>query len=181
MLVMQDRYWLQSGFSCKEGSIEFLLLSAAEAGHVGLLQWAQSNGILAEDNLQLQYAYYAAQTNQVEVLAWMLAAGHLIPVSSPVASPYGVYLSMYTNPAAGAAEGGHVRVLKWLKAHGLFRNGHVLESAASDSHFEVLEWALSNGCEWDQSICCSAAKRGNTAVVDWAAAQGCRCAAHSSA
>ena len=97
----------------------------------------------------------------------------------------------------GAAQGGHLSVLKWIRsigscAHSCVGLGcvptDVLQSpssivcpwdestctaAASGGHLDVLQWAKLIGCPWDEQTCIAAAKGGYLDVLKWARLNGC--------
>ena len=70
-----------------------------------------------------------------------------------------------------AAEGGHLVVLKWLRANGCPWNEYTCTSAAKGGHLDVLKWARANGCPWDKETCAFAAEGDHLAVLKWARAQ----------
>ena len=45
-----------------------------------------------------------------------------------------------------AAEGGHLAVLKWARAHGYPWNEMTCANAAINGHLAVLQWARAHGC-----------------------------------
>ena len=51
---------------------------------------------------------------------------------------------------SGAAEGGHLDVLKWARENGCPWNNWTCMYAAKGGHLEVLQWARENGCPWDE-------------------------------
>ena len=79
---------------------------------------------------------------------------------------YGIYTCGY------AARGGHLEVLKWLKANGCRLSIGTCDSAAIGGHLEVLKWASANGPEWNSQICSYAADGGSLEVLKWLKANG---------
>ena len=53
--------------------------------------------------------------------------------------------------ARGAAAGGHLEVLRWLRRNGCPWNETTCSGAAMFNHLEVLQWARENGCPWTTS------------------------------
>ena len=49
---------------------------------------------------------------------------------------------------AYSAEGGHLAVLQWARAHGRPWNTKTCACAAENGHLEVLQWARAHGCPW---------------------------------
>ena len=72
-----------------------------------------------------------------------------------------------------AAEGGHLHVLKWLRANGCPWDEGTCEKAAEGGHLAVLRWARANGCPWDEQTCSSAAFGAHLELLQWARANGC--------
>ncbi len=62
---------------------------------------------------------------------------------------------------AGAAWGGHLEVLQWLRANGCPWHLGTCMCAARGGHLEVLQWAHANGCPWNEDTCFWAATRGH--------------------
>ena len=54
---------------------------------------------------------------------------------------------------AGAAEGGQLEVLKWLRENGCPWCERTCMSAAKGGHLEILKWARENGCPWNGWTC----------------------------
>ena len=52
---------------------------------------------------------------------------------------------------ANAAEGGHLEVLKWLRAEGCPWDARVCANALEGEHLEVLEWLLAEGCPYTRA------------------------------
>ena len=46
----------------------------------------------------------------------------------------------------GAAEGGHLEVLQWLRANGCPWDRETIIRARAIRHFEMANWARANGC-----------------------------------
>ena len=75
-----------------------------------------------------------------------------------------------------AAEGGHLKVLRWAREKGCPWDESTCAKAAEGGHLEVLQWARANGCPWDDETCAYAAKRGNLELLEllkWARENGC--------
>ena len=63
------------------------------------------------------------------------------------------------------AEGGHLAVLQWARAHERPLNKTTCARAAENGHLEVLEWAGAHGCPRDESTCAGAAQHGHLEVL----------------
>ena len=62
------------------------------------------------------------------------------------------------NPCALAAEGGHLAVLQWARAHHCPWDAATCYAAASGGHLDVLQWARKHGCPWNKQACYLAAR-----------------------
>ena len=51
---------------------------------------------------------------------------------------------------AGAAHGGHFKVLQWARAEGCHWDRITCMAAARGGHFKVLQWLLENGCPYEE-------------------------------
>jgi len=74
---------------------------------------------------------------------------------------------------AGAARGGHLETLKWLRDRGCRWDWRTCAGAARGGHLDTLKWSRGNGCEWDTDTCAFAAEGGHFDVLKWARANGC--------
>jgi hypothetical protein len=71
-----------------------------------------------------------------------------------------------------AAFGGHLAVLRWLRAKGCSWDQHTCTDAVMSGHFDVLQWAVANGCPWDRAACLeSASYSGDEDLMAWIAEQ----------
>ena len=66
---------------------------------------------------------------------------------------------------ACSAQGGHLAVLQWARAHERPLNKTTCARAAENGHLEVLEWAGAHGCPRDESTCAGAAQHGHLEVL----------------
>lgn len=82
-------------------------------------------------------------------------------------------LSLSTSLMAGAAYGGHLDLMKWLRANGCPWDFYICACAAQEGHLNVLKWARANGCDWDGTTCSYAAASGHLDILKWAKANGC--------
>ena len=75
-------------------------------------------------------------------------------------------------PTARAAELGCLDTLHHQLLKGRLSKSIVCEFAAHGGHLEVLKWLRANGCQWDADVCAAAAEKGHHAVLRWARANG---------
>ena len=78
-----------------------------------------------------------------------------------------------TRDVQGAAEGGHLEVLKWARENDCPWDEWTCACAARGGHLEVLKWARANDCPWDEETCACAAKGGHLEVLKWARENDC--------
>ena len=74
-----------------------------------------------------------------------------------------------------AATGGQLEVLQWMRDQDppCPWNSDVCYYAALGGHLEVLRWARSQDCDWDKDVTWAAARNGNLELLRWARSQGC--------
>jgi len=77
-----------------------------------------------------------------------------------------------------AARGGHLDVLRWLRAkEERSWTPSICETAARQGHLHVLEWlrAQDPPCPWNEQTCTAAASGGHLEVLQWVRAQDPPC------
>ena len=104
--------------------------SAAEGGHLEVLQWARAKGYPWD----LWTCANAASNGHLEVLQWSVANGCM---GDEEDWPY-----ILDN----AAKNGHLKVLQWARAHGCPWDDRTCRFAAKNGHLKVLHWARAHGC-----------------------------------
>ncbi|QDZ23263.1 hypothetical protein A3770_10p57810 [Chloropicon primus] len=77
----------------------------------------------------------------------------------------------------GAAAGGHIAVLEWLRSKGCEFDESTCYFAALGGHLHVLQWLRSQDppCDWDEGTCYFAAMGGHLDVLQWARSQDPPC------
>jgi len=71
-----------------------------------------------------------------------------------------------------AALGGHLGLLRFLRADGFDWGPDTAEHAAQHADCEMLRWACSQGCPWGATTQ-GAARKGHVHILEWARAAGC--------
>jgi hypothetical protein len=66
-----------------------------------------------------------------------------------------------------AAAGGHIHMLRWLRANGCPWGGSTCSVAAATGQLESLKWCRANGCPWDASACVHATVGNHLHVLEW--------------
>jgi hypothetical protein len=79
----------------------------------------------------------------------------------------------WDNPCARAAQGGHLAVLQWARAHRCPWTEGTCHAAARGGHMEVLRWAREHHCPWNKWTCAEAAAGGHMEVLQWARRNSC--------
>jgi len=74
---------------------------------------------------------------------------------------------------ANAAHRGHWGVLRWLQTQGCPLHKRVCAAAAAGGHLEILQWLRQQNCPWDGEVYVVAAKNGHLKVMQWAREYGC--------
>ena len=75
-----------------------------------------------------------------------------------------------------AAEGGHLELLQWMQDQDPpcpWNATHVCYFAAYKGHLEVLRWARSQGCPWNGDVTWAAARGGHLEVLKWLIKEEC--------
>ena len=77
--------------------------------------------------------------------------------------------------SSDAAFGGHLEVLRWARSQGCPLDERVPIAAAEGGHLEVLQWMRCQDppCPWNSDVCYFAAGNGHLEVLRWARSQGC--------
>ena len=77
----------------------------------------------------------------------------------------------------GAAQGGHMRVVKWARENGFKWDMYALEAAAAHGHLEVIQYLREHGCSWNSceaaALCEAAAANGQLEVLKYLRKHGC--------
>lgn len=92
----------------------------------------------------------------------------------------------------GAAENGHLEVLKWLRDADLQQHQHkrikgsnfmtdfytgkiqtIAGLSVARGHIHILEWALANGARMEERLCWLASRNGQLETLMWLRAKGC--------
>ncbi|KAL6072404.1 Ankyrin repeat domain containing protein [Balamuthia mandrillaris] len=159
-----------------------VIVAAAEAGHVQVLQWLYQWSQSWLPSCAYDACYVAARAGHTHILRWVADIPHHGPSYE---------LSSYT--ARGAAIGGRLDTLKWIKAEtdnaaakerargmtaagqkkqqlAKFKVGNVFRSAAEGGHLHVLRWAveeLGYNPKADKHVYRSPAEGGSLAVLQW--------------
>jgi hypothetical protein len=116
--------------------------SIVENTYLHLLKWAHSIRAAVKWSYMIEFA---SKYGNMILLEWL----------------YNQYTSKFNQTACqGAAYGGQLYTLQWLRQRDVAWDEQVCSNAAVNNHFEVLKWAHTNGCRWDKYVCINAARNG---------------------
>lgn len=144
--------------------------------------------------------YHAALHGHKHVLDWYL----VLPregLEEGVAKYLGTLQGSIHGACDGAARGGHLELLKYLREKGCGWSKNTFIRAARGAHLhvlkwlrececpldidsmsypaarsgslETLQWVHDNGCPWNKSMCAAAAKGGHLEILKWLRGNGC--------
>lgn len=77
------------------------------------------------------------------------------------------------DPMTEAAKGNHIDVIKYLRDEGCEWNAWTTAMAASYGYLELLKYLHQNGCEWDSDSCWYAVEYGNIETLKYLRESGC--------
>lgn len=130
--------------------------AAAQGDHVTCLQHVAENGCTWWPQ---SIVSTATKYGSLECLIYAIKVGNAKPSF---------------HDAASAAKRGHRNVLSYLvDGYAGMRHGRVCSGAAKGGRLDVLVWLRERGCRWDEWTCCSAAIKGHLHVLVYAHENGC--------
>lgn len=137
---------------------------AAYGGHLGILKWLRALDPpcpFCDDCL-----FYAAREGNLDCLQWILTAE-------------GANFEMTMDLCDAAAGGGHIHILKWLRAQEppWPWDEETCGKAAENDKLHVLQWlrAQDPPCPWDKESCRKASYYGHLNILQWLRAQDPPC------
>lgn len=68
----------------------------------------------------------------------------------------------------GAAEGGHLELMKWAHKNQCIWSAYTAGEAAYYGHFDLLKWMVENGCPVDWAVPVGASQAGRLNILKWA-------------
>ncbi|KAL6061763.1 Ankyrin repeat domain containing protein [Balamuthia mandrillaris] len=159
-----------------------MVQSAAQNGHVQVLDWLSKKGYIPSWSL-VALCREAAANGHIHILEWFLQHHPPSQTKQHPAAGGGSCEQWGREVSAAAAGGGHLEVLKWLTRHSYPFDEVACSMAAAAGHLHVLQWLRdpykpdgspgSNVCAWDWRTASSAASHGHLHVLQWALANGC--------
>ncbi|QDZ23311.1 hypothetical protein HOP50_10g58490 [Chloropicon primus] len=111
--------------------------------------------------------HLAAFQGSKKVMEWLVSQG----------IPLGIKRWWSGAAATGAAGGGHIELLEWLRSEGCGFDEETCSYAARGGHLEVLKWLRSQDppCDWNEATCDGAAIYGHLDVLQWLRSQDPPC------
>lgn len=169
---------------------EQLLISAAKGGRIDVFMWIIKNGYPWEgyddwDKLSSHPTTNAAKKGHFELLKRMIHCHCLYKNEKCMyyAAKYGnedmlawlKHIHTWSSDAcAGAASGGQLKTLKWLRSKSCPWDSRTTKNAAKKGNLEMLKWAVDNGCDWTEDVSHIAAINGRLDMLKWATEKGCQ-------
>jgi hypothetical protein len=159
-----DEAWCkeQSGYYNLQASRILRYKEAVATGRLDVLKWLLDHGEVIP--LRLSVGYVAGVHGQKEVIEW----------SSEIPSRVQYPGNTQKEATRGAATGGHLELLKYLREKGYEWDESTCAYAASEGHVHVLEYLRTNGCPWSSHLCLHFAAAGNHLdTLKWLREHGC--------
>ncbi|QDZ22927.1 hypothetical protein A3770_09p54450 [Chloropicon primus] len=115
--------------------------------------------------------HLAAFQGSKKVIKWLVSQGIPLEIKGWWSG------AAATEAATGAAGGGHLELLEWLRSEGHGFNVWTCSYAARGGHLDVLKWLRSQDppCPWNKRTCEYAARGGHLHVLQWARSQDPPC------
>ena len=148
-----------------------------------LLRWCAARGLQIQSS---RVFYFAALGGDMEAVRWLreISKEHSWDKQSCKGAAEGGHLDVLKylrkkrcewdeTTCLGAAKGGHLDVLKYARKHGCPWDDRTCTNAAWGGHLDMLKYAHENGCPWDETTCLFAAKGGHLDVLKYAHKNGC--------
>ena len=130
----------------------------AERGHLDILKYAHTNGLMDLTSRQVDVCSGAAFHGHVPIIEWL--ESNKLPLNIKAC-------------AKGAAAGGQLHILQWARQKGCQWEAAIFSFAAGSGHMPTLQWLKDTGCPWDKDACAYAATSGHLVALQWLKANGC--------
>ena len=158
----------------------YLCRYAAKNGHIPMLQWARKHRC-HWDSIVL--ATMAAEHGHLNVLQLLQSHGaarlQRMPATTGRSSFFKDPMPWTRIVCEGAARGGHLQILQWVRAQNppCYWDERTCASAAEGGELTTLQWlrAQDPPCPWDEQTCAMAAKGGHLEILRWAVTQDPPC------
>ena len=147
----------------------YIYNGAAKGGQMDIILWFKSLGLFFlncechKDNNELhthhELTYYAAMGGQKDFLLQLLN-NKLSLVDNNEFFKY--------DACKGAALGGHLDLLKWLRQEGFPWDHSTCYAAAESGNLELFNWVVENKCMWHKYTSNAAALGGNIEIFKYA-------------
>ena len=123
---------------------------AVEIGHLDVLKWVWER---EPSYRKFRYIEVAGYHGQKEVLDWFYTLPREDFPAGGITEQEVKDLAIFDDALNGAARGGHLELLKYLREKGCTWNERTCAAAAQEGHVHVLEYLRTNGCPWSSDAC----------------------------
>lgn len=154
---------------------------AASKGYLNIFEWSRKKYLCC---YYTSY-YLAAKNGHFELVKW-IGKHHPWKISACEGAAEGGHLNILkwlidqgfpcgNSLCTYAALGGHVHILEWLWDQGYNFSETTCARAAEGGHFEVIKWLRDKNCPWDDLTCEFAKNCGHLDILKWCIENGCDC------
>ena len=157
---------------------------AAYGGHLDLIEWLDDNGNNAEE--MAGFSFDTGRGGHQSIIDYCLKTVDVCAGSLTEGAAQGGHLDVLKqlenikmlkispSTAIDAAIGGHIEVMKYLLEKGAKLNAESIQKALDVGQLEMLKWILGNGLSWENTSITTAAGQGYLKTVKWALENGCK-------
>ena len=151
-----------------------LLQEAADIGRLDVLKWVwEREPSCRKVQVWLRHIEVAGLHGQKEVLDWFFTLPREDFALEGYTEQFVKDLATFREALRGAAQGGHLELVKHLREKGCDWDDSTCACAAQEGHVHVLEYLRANGCPWDSDVCKWAASGDQLDTLKWLREHGC--------
>jgi len=148
------------------------LYQTAEMGRLDVLKWVWEREPSCR-KFVLQTVYKAGLHGHKEMLDWFYTLPREdFPQEGLTEQEVKAFPNL-SKALNGAAEGGHLELVKHLREKGCEWDESTCAAAAQEGHVHVLEHLRTNDCPWDEESMAYAASEGQLDTLKWLHEHGC--------
>ena len=147
---------------------------AVEIGRLDVLKWVwEREPSCRKVQVWLRHIEVAGLHGQKEVLDWFFTLPREDFALEGYTEQFVKDLATFREALRGAAQGGHLELVKHLREKGCDWDDSTCACAAQEGHVHVLEYLRTNGCPWDSHACMWAASGDQLDTLKWLREHGC--------